>query len=169
MELFLVRHGPSESRDPRRWPSDDDRPLTAAGERETEEAARGFARVAPAVRRTISSPAERALSTARIFHAALKLKGRIDRWEELSPDSPADPILARVSTEARAADRLLLVSHEPILSELIGLSLTGEALSLVHFARAGAACLTFDGAVRPGAGRLDWLMPRRALAQLASR
>ena len=61
----------------------------------------------------------------------------------------------------------MLVSHEPILSELIGLALMGEAISLAHVARAGAAAIRFDVAVRPGAGRLEWLTPRRALAQAA--
>jgi phosphohistidine phosphatase len=167
MELLLVRHGPSESRDPRRWPIDEDRPLSATGVDATEAAARGLARLAPRVTRVASSPAERARATAVLFHRALGVRAAIDRWAELAPEAPAEPILARVAAEGRRADGLLLVSHEPILSELVGVALTGEAVSLVHFARAGVADLVFDRAVRPGAGRLDWLISRRGLAQLA--
>ncbi|HYK92999.1 MAG TPA: histidine phosphatase family protein [Thermoplasmata archaeon] len=165
MDIFLVRHGPAEGRDPRRWPSDDDRPLSRIGVPETEEAARGFARIANGAVRVVSSPAVRAYSTAVIFQQALKLSGNVGRWPELAPESPADPVLARVADEGRAANGLVLVSHEPVLSELIGLALTGEAVSLVHMARAGAAAIRFDASLRPGAGRLEWLMPRRALAR----
>lgn len=166
MELLLIRHGPSEGRNPRRWPTDDDRPLSAVGVKESEAAARGLARLASKVQAMASSPAERAFATAVIFQRALEVPGRIDRWPELAPESPASPVLARVARESRRTPSLALVSHEPIVSELVGLALTGEAVSLVHFARAGAALVEFEAAVRPGAGRLEWLMPRRGLAQL---
>ncbi len=166
MQCFLVRHGPSENRDPIRWPVDDDRPLSAPGQKETEQAARGLTRLDLSVSRVISSPAERARATAAIVHRALGLKVPPERWPELAPESPAEPVLARLAGEGRRANGALLVGHEPMLSELIGLALTGEALSLVHVARAGAAALSFDGAIAPGAGRLDWLIPRRGLARL---
>lgn len=165
----MVRHGPAEARDPRRWPDDEHRPLSGPGVAETEGAARGLARFAPGPYRFASSPAERAWATARIFHEALGASGPVARWPELRPDSPAGPVLARVADEARRDDRLVVVSHEPILSELVGLALSGEAISLIHIARAGAASLAFEGRVGPGAGRLDWLMPRRALGAFARR
>lgn len=162
-----MRHGPSENRDPVRWPVDEDRPLSEVGRTETEAAARGFARVAPGVRTILTSPAERARATAAILRSALELSTPLATWAELAPDSPAEPVLARVAALGRRADGALLVGHEPILSELVGLALTGEALSLVHVARAGAVALAFDRNVAPGAGRLEWLIPRRTLARLA--
>ncbi len=167
MQVFLVRHGPSENRDPRRWPQDDDRPLSAAGLAETETAARGLARLDLPVTRVVTSPAERARATAALVRSALGVDAPLGRWTELAPDSPAEPILSRLAGEGRRGDGLVLVGHEPVLSELIGLALTGEALSLVHMARAGAAALVFDRLVAPGAGRLEWLIPRRTLVRLA--
>ncbi len=166
MQVYLVRHGPSENRDPVRWPVDDDRPLSRSGVKETEEAARGLARLPLEATRVITSPAERARATAALVRAALGVTPPLERWTELAPDSPAEPALGRLHREGRRADRVVLVGHEPMLSELIGLALTGEALSLVHLARAGAASLVFDATVAPGAGRLDWLIPRRPLARL---
>ena len=167
MELYLVRHGPSESRDPVQWSDDEDRPLTRAGATETRKAARGFASLALDVRRVVSSPAVRARATAERFVEALKLTRPLEVWDELRPDSPTEPVLARASAEGRRIDGTVLVGHEPVLSELVGLALTGDALSLVHFGRAGAAALSFDRHVAPSAGRLDWLLTRSQLSALA--
>lgn len=166
MDLYLVRHGPSEARDPVRWPTDDDRPLSSSGVGETRDAARGFARLDPAVRRVVSSPAERARATAAIFREAMEPLHPLDTWDELAPDSPAEPVLRRAAKAGRKADGALLVGHEPILSEVVGLALLGESVSVVHFPRAGAARLSFTQGVAPGAGRLEWLLTRRQLAAL---
>ena len=167
MEVFVFRHGPAENRDPIRWPNDDDRPLSRAGVEETREAARGFAAVEPDVRRIATSPAERARATAELLAKALELPRRVETWDVLAPDCPASPVLARVADEGKKADRLVLVGHEPILSELVGGAISGECVSVVHLARAGAAALRFEAKVAPGAGELSWLLTRRLLAALA--
>jgi len=166
MELYLVRHGPAEARDPVRWPSDDDRPLSAAGVGETRDAARGFAHLDPSVRRVVTSPAERARATAVLFQEAMEPRHPLETWEELAPDSPAEPVLRRAAHGGKKSDGALLVGHEPILSEVVGLALCGEAVSVVHFPRAGAARITFERDAAPGTGRLEWLLTRRQLAAL---
>ncbi|MCI4336707.1 MAG: histidine phosphatase family protein, partial [Thermoplasmata archaeon] len=138
-QLFLVRHGPAESRDPLQWPEDDDRPLSPDGVKETRKAARGLVRLELPVTQVISSPARRARQTAEIVREALKDPKPLELWEELAPDSPSAPVLGRVSRRGRRAGGVLLVGHEPVMSELVGLALTGESVSMVHFARAGAA------------------------------
>jgi len=167
VDLFLFRHGPSEARDPVRWPRDDDRPLSEKGTDETATAARGLARLDPEIRRVVSSPARRADATAALVREALGVARAVDHWEELAPDAPAGPLLARVASEGRRAQGAVLVGHEPVLSELVGLALTGEAVSVVHFSRAGAARVAFDRSAVPGAGALDWLLTRRQLCALA--
>jgi phosphohistidine phosphatase len=162
--LFLVRHGPSEGRDPLKWPDDEDRPLSAEGVKETRRAARGFARLGGSISQVISSPARRARETAEIFRTALDDPKALELWEQLAPDSPSAPVLGRVGRLGRRAEGVVLVGHEPVMSELVGLALTGEAISLVHFARAGAAAISFPGSIAPGAGQLEWLLTRRQLS-----
>lgn len=167
MEVFLVRHGPAEARDSVRWPDDEDRPLSAEGIDQTRKAGRGFARLKLPVARIVTSPAVRAKRTAELFHDALKLDRPIETWDELSPDTSASQVLRRIADDRRRSEGLVLFGHEPTLSEVIGLAMTGEALSLVHFARAGAAALLFAKSVAPGTGQLDWLLTRRQLVALA--
>lgn len=164
IDLYLFRHGPAESRDPLRWPEDDERPLSADGVKQTKRAAKGLARLDFSIAQVISSPAHRARQTAEIVREALGDQRSLELWEELAPDSPSAPILARVSRLGKRADRVLLVGHEPMMSELVGLALTGEAVSFVHFARAGAAGLSFPRSLAPGAGELSWLLTRRQLS-----
>ena len=58
----------------------------------------------------------------------------------------------------------MIVGHEPTLAEFVGLALTGEGVSVIRLTKGGAACLEFPSAVRPGSGRLLWLLTRKQLA-----
>jgi len=77
--------------------------------------------------------------------------------------------LARLAEEIPARSTVVLVGHEPQLGELVGLALTGDAVSLTRLGKAGAAAVAFPRAIRPGAATLDWRLDRKALARLARR
>ncbi|HZY70297.1 MAG TPA: histidine phosphatase family protein [Thermoplasmata archaeon] len=165
MRAYLFRHGPAESRDPTRWPEDEDRPLTRPGERETRAAALGFAEIADDVNVVVASPAVRARRTAEHVHAALGIDRGIIYWDELRPGSAAAPVLERLG---RLSGRPVpvLVGHEPTLSELVGLALSGDSVSYVHVGKAGAVAVDFASKVAPGAGELAWLLTRGQLGRL---
>jgi phosphohistidine phosphatase len=165
-DLLLFRHGPSAERDPRRWPDDTERALTAPGIRETERAAKGIRRLAPTVSHVISSPAARALRSAELARDALGIRASVELWDELLPDSPAAPILSKAAEEISRRRFPMLVGHEPTLGELVGYALTGDEVSLVRLGKAGAVQLSFDRSVAPGAGRVDWMLDRRGLSKL---
>jgi phosphohistidine phosphatase len=169
MRLVVVRHGPAESRDPRKWPDDDRRPLSREGRQETRTASDGLRLLERDVRVVVTSPATRARATAEILRESLDLRRACPTWPELEPGSPAAPALARLAEEAPARATVVLVGHEPQLGELVGLALTGDAVSLTRLGKAGAAAIGFPRAIRPGAGTLEWRLDRRALARLAKR
>lgn len=164
MELLVVRHGPAAERDPLRYPNDADRPLTRDGRSVTRTVARRLARMCDPVRLIATSSAARARSTAEILQKEFEPAPRLDKWEELAPDSSADPVLERLANLGARSPSVVVVGHEPTLGELVGLALSGEALSVIRLTRAGAAHVTFDGSVAPGAGRLDWLLTRGQLS-----
>lgn len=165
MHLYLVRHGPAAPKDPQRWPDDRGRPLTVPGARKTRRAGAGFAREVPHLDRIVSSPARRALQTAKLFASAYDRHPRIEEWIDLNPGAPPGPIiehLRRAVRDPRA--QVMLVGHQPGLEQLIGLALTGDAVPLSRFSKAGAAALEFPRTIRPGGARLDWLVTRSQLA-----
>jgi phosphohistidine phosphatase len=165
--LLLFRHGPTEERDPRRWPDDRLRPLSRQGRPETKLAARGLARVEPDVDVVLSSPAVRARATAEIVREELGVGRPVIEWEELAPDEPAAGVLARHAREVKATHLAVLVGHEPTLGELVGLATSGDAVSSVRLSRAGSARVDFPRSVQPGGGQLAWLLTRKQLTELA--
>ena len=167
MRVYVFRHGPSENRDPRRWPDDTRRPLSRPGRKQTQLAAQGFATLAHDATLVVSSSAVRGYATAESVHAALGLRREIVPWEQLSPGEPAGPILEKLGRPTAAQTIPVVVGHEPTLSELVGLAVTGDATSIVHIAKAGAVAIEFPARVAPGCARLDWLLTRSQLAALA--
>jgi phosphohistidine phosphatase len=162
--VILFRHGPAETRDPARWPDDALRPLSRKGVQQTRRAVRGLVRQVHSVSRIATSPALRARRSAEILGRALDPAVRPQLWSELDIGTTAAGILPRLRPETRPGRTVVLVGHDPTLSEFLGLALAAESVALARLTKAGAACVEFPRAVRPGAGRLAWLLTRRQLA-----
>lgn len=119
--IYLVRHAIAEDRDAERWPDDALRPLTRDGEKKFRRAARGLREVAPTVDVVLASPYVRAWRTAEILHEEAKWPApareeRLEAWRD-----PSDG-LALTGGDGTIA----LVGHEPYLSRLASLVLTGD-------------------------------------------
>lgn len=151
-----------------RWPDDAARPLTPQGVEESRRAFRGLRTIIGPIGPIASSPFVRACATAEILAGLDRKAPRIARWPELASGEPASPVLRRLDADRRLAAPRVLVSHEPLLSELLGLALTGEAVSLTRLSRAGAASISFARSIEAGAGELDWLLTRRQLMGLGA-
>ncbi|HEY6238926.1 MAG TPA: histidine phosphatase family protein [Thermoplasmata archaeon] len=167
--VVLLRHAPAEVRDPARWPDDDRRPLTTVGRRDARRVSEGLRAVGVRPDHILSSPASRALDTARIAARAFSVgpARTVDQWEELSPGAEPLAVLERLARERSVRGTVLLVGHEPLLGRLLGLIVYGEPVAAVRLRRAGAASVELPGRAIPGAGRLDWLLTRRQLTALA--
>ncbi|MEO6463413.1 MAG: histidine phosphatase family protein, partial [Candidatus Eisenbacteria bacterium] len=130
MLVILFRHGPAGSSDPKRWPDDSLRPLTAKGEKRTRLAAEGLARLlrnVPPKRLAVwTSPLVRADQTARLAAAALGGGKSVEPVvvSALAPGGSMRGLLERLSEAASAAKNddvaVVLVGHEPDLGQLAG-------------------------------------------------
>lgn len=163
MQLLLFRHGPAEARNPARWPDDVGRPLTKAGRKVTRQAARGLAAQCSPRSVLASSPLTRARSTAEILAQELEHSVKVQIWDELRPEGPLGAVLRRVARSIRSSRPVILVGHEPLLGELVGLALTGDGVSVTRLRKAGAALITFPDRVAPSGGTLEWLATRDQL------
>jgi phosphohistidine phosphatase len=142
--------------------SDDERPLTPRGRKRVREVARGLARLEIAPERILSSPLPRARQTAEIAADVLDFAEGLEFADELGVDRSAHDIAHWLSNRPESA--LMLVGHNPSLSELVGLLTLGEPRSIVDLRRAGVAALTQTG--RASGYSLDWLARPRLLRQL---
>jgi len=155
-ELILLRHGKSD------WAAGADdagRPLNRRG----QESARAMGRMITLIGRVpdlvLSSPARRARSTADLAAESGSWPSPIVEDERLCPGSTREMIEA-VSERAGDTHRVLVVGHEPALSQTAALLLGGASLRMVTGA---AACIEVDGweMLGPGAGSLLWMVTPR--------
>jgi phosphohistidine phosphatase len=113
--LFLVRHAKSSWDDPAL--ADEDRPLNARGKRDAPKIGKRLAKRHVKVDVILSSPANRALKTARVLADKLdyKLKNIIVD-DRLYPGG--DDMLEFVRNLGNKSNRVMLVGHHPALSNL---------------------------------------------------
>jgi phosphohistidine phosphatase len=161
-ELYVLRHGIAV---PHGTPgvAEDERPLTPKGRKRMREIGRGLRRLGLAPERIISSPLPRAWETAEIVADALGMSDLLEASEMLRADHDAASIRDWVLT--RTEDRLMIVGHNPGLSALLGLLVTGtDDFLLCELKKGGVAALSTRA---EGGFILDWIAPPKILRRLA--
>ncbi|HEX9428603.1 MAG TPA: phosphohistidine phosphatase SixA [Candidatus Polarisedimenticolia bacterium] len=166
MRIYLSRHAIAAPRDARRYPDDSVRPLTHEGRRRMTRAARGLRTAGQSVDLILSSPLLRARQTAEILARACRPHPPIRIARTLSPGGRTAEILAGIGSVPRLG-AVLLVGHEPDLSRLAGeLLLDGNDALAIEFRKGGICRIDFEGAPRPGEGRLIFHLTPRILRRL---
>ena len=164
--IYLMRHGIAGDSDPDRFPDDDLRPLTKKGKRRTLAVARGMAVLRLDIERIVTSPLVRARQTAIIAAEAMRIAARkIVESTTLSPAAPPGDILLEMRNIS-AGKANLLVGHEPHLSRLLSLLITGRVdLSQIELKKAGLVCIECPEVPVAGSGVLLFhLKPRHLVA-----
>ena len=161
-ELYVLRHGIAVPHGTPDVP-EDERPLTAKGRKRMRQIGRGLHRLDLEPDRIISSPLPRAWQTAEIVASELELSDRLEAADALRADRDAAAIRDWLLTLQEP--RLMIVGHNPTLSTLLGLLVTGRPdLPLCELKKGGIAALsTRDG----GGYTLDWIAPPRLLRRLS--
>ena len=168
MDLYLMRHGIATPREEHPSMPDAERTLTEEGMRKTGQVAQGLAQLRIACDRILTSPLMRARQTAEIAAQAIGLKERIEEWSELGAGGSNEALLRRLQTGAQGKQfkSVLLVGHEPQLSELTSLLLSGKSNLSVDFRKAGVCCLQAGPSLKWGQATLRWLLTPKQLRLL---
>lgn len=161
--LILVRHAKSSWADPGR--PDIDRPLNERGERNAPEMAARLRARGETPGLVVSSPARRALATARLMARAFGIDAGAIRIEESLYEASVEAWLAAIGALPGAEHCVLMVGHNPELTALANRLVPG--LVLDNLQTCGVLRLDYAvrgwGAVAAAAPRdwsLDW--PRNA-------
>lgn len=164
--LYLMRHGIAV---PHGTPgfTEEARPLTPKGERRVRRVAYGLKGLDLGLEKILSSPLPRAYRTAEIVARVLGDPDLVEAADALSAGQDAAAIAEWI--RSRTEDRLMLVGHNPSLSDLIGLLVTGDAgIKLYELRRAGVAAFT-PSEGEDGRMAIDWLARPRLIRRLADR
>ncbi len=152
MELFVLRHGHAESHASR----DQLRALTAGGKQQVESTIRANKKQLVSVQSLLVSPYLRAQQTAKI--AADELDGLPFRNSELLVPGAYPSLLIQHLHELyhqESLSSLLLVSHQPLVSVLIG-DLCGTDPIHCSMSTASLAAIDFD-VMASGCCKLRWI------------
>jgi phosphohistidine phosphatase len=115
-QLILLRHAEAEPAQP--GTSDVDRALTQRGRLEAVTAAQAIAAAGLTIDEVLISPAQRARETASVVTATLQLQLPLNPVPALYLAAP-HAILVTIQRCRPAAQALLLIAHNPGISELI--------------------------------------------------
>jgi phosphohistidine phosphatase len=157
MELYFLRHGIAADAAPA-GTGDAGRALTKDGIAKMQASARGMRRLGLRLDALLSSPLVRARETAAIV--ARELGPELQLADELAPGCDIAQLFALLG-EHRAAERVMLVGHEPDFSSMIG-ALTGGSQVLMK--KGGLARVDIER-LEQGAGTLKWLLTPRILRE----
>lgn len=159
LHLLLVRHAIAEERGPA-WPDDDQRPLSRDGARKWKRAARGLAQLVPAVDVLLTSPLTRAFQTAEALAKAMVPSPKIQMFDALRPDTRPGAMVTALKAKAPKGT-VVLVGHEPMLSELAALLL--HLQGPLEFRKGAAMLIVTTGLGTRGPARLEWFVTPRVL------
>lgn len=161
-KLTLVRHAKSSWKDPHL--TDEERPLNQRGRRDAPEMGRRLAERDVVPDLLISSPAERALTTAQLIAEAIGYPPEGIEEEDLLYLAGVDEWMEVIWSLDDALDQVMLFGHNPGLTDLVN---TISTLRLANVPTCGVIELAFDidrwcqvGRVRPRQATFDY--PKKA-------
>lgn len=171
MLVYFFRHGPAEelraSRDHGSSGGDATRALTPRGVEKTSLAVQGLAKLIDKPDAIFTSVKTRAAQTADLLADVLGVSPRVLPMLAEGSDASLARAIARMKHK-----RVVLVGHEPTLSQTIGLLCAGEGShAVIELKKAGCACVEVEprSSGTPGLPRakLLWLATPKMLRRLA--
>lgn len=140
IDLYIVRHGIAVEPGTPGVP-DDERPLTSKGEKRMRQIARGLRQLDLKLNRIVTSPLPRARATAEIIADALGGGELLEISNVLQTGSSAATVHRWLRD--RSEDRLMIVGHNPTLSDLVSLLVVGSMQpQICDLKKGGIAALT---------------------------
>ena len=166
MNLYIVRHAIAEEPGIR---PDSQRPLTDQGRENMRKAARGLARLDVRLDLVLTSPYVRARETAGILADAFRLnEDKLKVSEHLVPGSPMRQLVEEINSRYHMVENMACIGHEPFLSELSSMLLTGTTNLSLNFEKGGVCALAMVSLRYGRCAGLEWLLTPSQLAMLGS-
>jgi phosphohistidine phosphatase len=163
MEIYILRHGIAVERGTPGYKKDADRPLTAEGEDKMRQIAKAMLAMGLKFDLILSSPLVRAQQTAEIV--AKELDEELTLTDFLGPDANALELIGEINDEK--PQTVLLVGHEPDLSALISVLISGSSDANIELKKGALCKLTADKLTFGRCAALNWLLtPKQLRAML---
>ena len=162
MEIYILRHGIAVERGSPGYKKDSDRPLTGEGEEKIHQIAGAMLAMDLKFDLILSSPYERAARTARIV--ADELDEDTTFTKALEPEGNPLALIGQINE--KKPQRVLLVGHEPHLSRLISVLISGGTDASIELKKGGMCKLTAEKLSFGQCATLNWLLTPKQLRAL---
>lgn len=169
MILYIVRHAIAEQRNENISQSEDSqRPLTDQGRKKFRKIARGLRELGTQIDLILTSPYLRAADTARILRKELEVDSDdLITLDALTPYGDAAQLVNEISLKYGTVEGLALVGHEPALSRLISMLLSGDPTLPISLKKGGICRLSAQNLTYGRCATLDWLLTPAQLVEMA--
>lgn len=157
--LYLLRHAKSSWKDASL--TDRERPLNQRGHRDAPLMAQYLKQQGMVPTQVISSPAVRARSTAQHLLTVMGMEGDALRLDERLYCSGLQPVLALIEENLAEFDSLMLIGHNPVMSDCLQ-HLCGYPVDPLPTAAVARLVNVGDSAQQ-----LEWLSPKIVRQRLA--
>ena len=165
MEVYLLRHGIAQERDPKKYPDDRLRPLTIEGLERMREIVRGMLKLGIEFDAVFDSGYTRARQTTEAVTDAYRIDSSdIQTTPALEPDHNPAEVLALLEAN-KTTKRVLLVGHEPHLSLTVAFLIGGRDGDAFDFKKGALTRIDLQ-TLKKGAGTLMSLLPPKVLRKI---
>jgi len=161
MKLYLLRHAEAAEREDSRYKSDAARPLTAKGLQRAKQLAHALRQMHVNLDLILSSPLVRARATAEILEHGMRLPGRLEITPHLAPEGDPAELFNQIHQVRPVPESVMLVGHEPYLSQLISLLCTGGGELGLTLKKCGLCRLEVETLRLTRCATLEWLITSR--------
>lgn len=161
MELYLLRHGIAAEKGTAEFARDSERPLTAEGTQKIHRIAKAMKELDLSFDLILSSPFLRAKQTAEIVAGVFGLEKALRFSSSLAVGG--DPAMLVKEIKSASLQKVLLVGHEPYLSTLISVLISGHDGLDIVMKKGGLCKLSVDSLRLAKCATLEWLLGPRQL------
>lgn len=168
-KVFLLRHGIAVEPGTSGYGEDSQRPLTREGISEMQQIAQGMKALGLEFGLILSSPYVRARQTAEIVAERLGLQKKLKFSEALKSECHPRQVLEELKKKYAGTEKILLAGHEPHLSRLVSILISGKEECSIEFKK-GALCKLKVRSLEPAAGdaALQWMLTPKQLMILGN-
>jgi len=167
MNLFFLRHAKAEPRSEKTG-SDAKRPLSSKGEKTIRAVAKGMRQLDLSFDVIVTSPFVRAARTAEVAADILKIE-KVWTSQNLGANGNPSKLIDELNENSHDLKNILLVGHEPYLSKLISILLTGDCSLRMELKKAALCKLSVDTLRLGNCAHLDWLLTPRQLQKIGKK
>jgi len=161
MKLYLLRHAEAAERGDSRYKSDATRPLTAKGLQRAKQLAHALRQMHVTFDVILSSPLVRARATAEILEHGMRLPGRLELTPHLAPEGDPGELFNQIHQLRPVPESVMLVGHEPYLSQLVSLLCTGRGDLGLTLKKCALCRLEVETLRLTRCATLEWLITSR--------